>query len=405
MNAQVSLESIVERIDVADLDPRVALNRVVEAYRADPLFCIPHDARRVFREHGPETEVILLGATPFSRTLLTEAHDRVRITAVVDDFRAPKGDTFEGLPIITAAEMLARARSRPLITVSGCRYDRSRRHFKNLTREAGVPHLNFEQAMRLFAIAPARDHRVADWAPDISRHLPEFLVLADRLVDDYSRFTLYSVLLFQMTCNPEWSLHAARPYCTLYFRSGLWAPTRNERFVDCGASVAESAGALIDVTGGSLDRIWMIEPDRFNIETLEKFMHGFDGSALRPKLALHGCAVSDENTEMNFVHQGGHGGKLEFDVGGDKVPVRRLDDLLDAEPTLIKMDIEGSELAALRGAAECIRQARPKLAISAYHRGTDLIDLAKFVHEVRPDYRVGLRHHTEERWDTCLYFY
>ena len=45
------------------------------------------------------------------------------------------------------------------------------------------------------------------------------------------------------------------------------------------------------------------------------------------------------------------------------------------------------------------------MALSAYHRATDLLDLSETALLLNPNYRVGLRHHTEERWDTCLYFY
>ena len=400
-----AINSLVHRTGVFDLNLHDTLCEAVNAYREDPLFCIPTDARATYARCGARTEVILLGATPFSRTFLSEAFDRVRVTAVVDDFRAASGDVFEGLPIITSQEMLRRATAGEVITVNGCRYDRSRRYFKNLTRQHGVPQINFEQAMRLWAIYPARDHRVDDWAPVIAARLPEFLALADRLVDDYSRYTLFSVLLFQLTCNPEWSLHAARPYCTLYFRSGLWSPSLHEKFVDCGASLAESSQALVDVTDGRFDRIWMVEPDRFNVETLQRFVGGMGSASERSRVSLHACAVADINGSMPFAHQGGHGGKLCSEGAGDAVSVRRLDDLLDEMPTLIKMDIEGAELAALKGASGFITEGKPKLAISAYHRGSDLVDIVAFVLGARPDYQVGLRHHTEERWDTCLYFY
>ncbi|MGN6390301.1 MAG: FkbM family methyltransferase [Burkholderiaceae bacterium] len=395
----------MRRIDVGNLDPRDALLEAVAAYCDDPLFCIPSDAREVLAARGRATEIILLGATPFSRTFLSEAHDAVRIVAAVDDFRAASGDRFEGLPIITSQEMLRRAAGSGTITVSGCRYDRSRRYFKNMAREHRVPHLNFEQAMRLFKPGAARDHRVEDWGPTIAARLPEYLALGDRLVDDYSRDTLYRVLLSHLTCNPEWSLHAARPYCTLYFRSGLWSPGSSERFLDCGASLGESTSALIDAADGRFEQIWMVEPDRYNVETLQTFLRGFDGSTQRERISLHACAVGERDEAMPFAHQGGHGGQLLGGQDGDTVPVRRIDDLVDAAPTLIKMDIEGAELSALRGAAGCIAQAKPTLAISAYHRGNDLIDLSSFVLSLRPDYRIGLRHHTEERWDTCLYCY
>ena len=30
---------------------------------------------------------------------------------------------------------------------------------------------------------------------------------------------------------------------------------------------------------------------------------------------------------------------------------------------------------------------------------------ASEIDTIAPDYRIGLRHHTEDRWDTCLYFF
>lgn len=43
--------------------------------------------------------------------------------------------------------------------------------------------------------------------------------------------------------------------------------------------------------------------------------------------------------------------------------------------------------------------------LSAYHRAADLLDMPRLIDTLVPDYRIGLRHHTEDRWDTCLYFY
>lgn len=381
---------------------------MVETATTNLLFCIPTKAVQIWNENTTKTEVVLLGATPFSRTFMLEAAGRCRILGVLDDFRAPSGDFFYGVPIIDTATLVSMAkRSSKLFTVSGCRYDRSRRHFKLLTAKYGIEHLNFEQGMRLLGLTPSSDHRVEDWGPTILKRWPQWLQLADRMDDDFSRKTLYGVLMTHLSCDPEWLLHVARPYCTLYFRSGLWSALPNEKFVDCGASIAESASALIDVTNQQFERIWMIEPDRKNVKTLKKFVDGLDDS-LAKRISIHSCAVSDENTRMAFHHEGGHGGSLADQSTlpeEDFVDVVRLDDLLDAAPTLIKMDIEGAELSALRGASKCVASMRPKLALSAYHRATDLLDLSELAFLLNPNYRIGLRHHTEERWDTCLYFY
>jgi hypothetical protein len=55
---------------------------------------------------------------------------------------------------------------------------------------------------------------------------------------------------------------------------------------------------------------------------------------------------------------------------------------------LIKMDIEGAEVRALRGATETIRRFRPRLAIATYHTPSDLAGVPAAVREIRSDYAV-----------------
>jgi len=69
----------------------------------------------------------------------------------------------------------------------------------------------------------------------------------------------------------------------------------------------------------------------------------------------------------------------------------------------IKMDIEGSELAALRGAESTIRRWRPKLAISLYHRPEDFFVIPAWIDSLGLGYRFYLDHYSIHSEETVLY--
>lgn len=89
-------------------------------------------------------------------------------------------------------------------------------------------------------------------------------------------------------------------------------------------------------------------------------------------------ALGDENGEAVFlVSSESTWGKLESvgspvdkQVGEIKVQVRMLDDLIALKemppPDLLKIDVEGAEVAVLKGALECIKVSRPILLIELH---------------------------------------
>lgn len=93
--------------------------------------------------------------------------------------------------------------------------------------------------------------------------------------------------------------------------------------------------------------------------------------------------------------------------GGSAVPLARIDDLLADGRTdridFIKMDVEGSELAALRGALASLQRFRPRLAISIYHRPNDYYEISDFIHDLGLGYRLYLEHYTIYDEETVLY--
>lgn len=86
--------------------------------------------------------------------------------------------------------------------------------------------------------------------------------------------------------------------------------------------------------------------------------------------------------------------------GNNKVECVKLDDFVCQEGIkkvdFIKMDIEGSEREAIKGAEEIIKKFKPKMAIAAYHLPDDREKIPELVLSIRPDYKFKIVRKGEE---------
>jgi hypothetical protein len=77
------------------------------------------------------------------------------------------------------------------------------------------------------------------------------------------------------------------------------------------------------------------------------------------------------------------------------VKVKAIDNLANLKKTtFIKMDIEGAEIEALKGAKNTILKDKPRLAISIYHSDEDMLRIAEWIHATVPEYKLYCRHHS-----------
>jgi FkbM family methyltransferase len=91
----------------------------------------------------------------------------------------------------------------------------------------------------------------------------------------------------------------------------------------------------------------------------------------------------------------------------DAFPCRTIDGLVATKHIqrvdFLKMDIEGSELAALQGAEKTLRQFKPKLAICIYHKFADFFEIPRFLQSLNLGYRLYLDHYSIHAEETVLY--
>lgn len=180
-----------------------------------------------------------------------------------------------------------------------------------------------------------------------------------------------------------------------YFPEGVIAISGDETFVDCGAYNGDTIRDFVRVSKNRFRRIVALEPDGENFDQLMS-------SILDDRVLLRQCAVGAKR-EMLRISSSGPSSSISK-TGSSEVECLPLDELLAEEsPTFVKMDIEGSEIAALHGAAATIQRCRPKLAVCVYHRPDDLWQIPLLLKRLIPESRLTLRSHMLDGFDTVCY--
>ncbi|MGB8168323.1 MAG: FkbM family methyltransferase [Chthoniobacteraceae bacterium] len=345
--------------------------------------------------------VICCGANSMGWFFL-QAAKHLNIIGLVDDFK--KGQEYCGHTCIGMPEMIALAKRNPnAICVNLAQWDRGVRFFDNLGRRFNLRILNFGQAVRYFD-CEQMDFRLADWRPAIVSRGEEFLALEDMLCDELSKQTLFAVLTHHLDNNREHLLGINRAYDAHYFRSGLFELRKNEIFVDCGAAVGETVDHFLEMTEERFTELHAFEPDCSNFGQLSGKIDRYRNLPFFKKIFLHNQATGDSDRKVAFEHGGGEGSRVIDAIDGEgSMDLVRLDSALQNGATFLKLDVEGHELASLRGAEQIIQECKPRIAVCVYHRDDDLLTIPAYLKALNPDYQIGLRHCNQVRFDTICF--
>ena len=187
-----------------------------------------------------------------------------------------------------------------------------------------------------------------------------------------------------------------------YFCNDLYLYKDNEVFVDCGAYTGDTIMDYLAVKGDCFSRIVAFEPDESNFIQLKGYVDTLE-ERIKRKIEIHRAGVGDKNEVVRFSSNG----ELDSFVCQDgevEISCVRLDDhLKGVNPTVIKMDIEGYEQKALMGSRNIISSNSPLLSICVYHRQSDLWRVPLLIHEMNRSYKLHIRQHLHQCWDTVCY--
>ena len=190
----------------------------------------------------------------------------------------------------------------------------------------------------------------------------KIIELFSLLADEASKEILFEILRVAIT-NGVYSLPQGTQE-TKYWE--CYKHIEDENWVNCGSATGDTILKYL-VSGYKYDNIYAFEGNGQIFGELTEVI-GQLPEYLREKIVL----------ANQYIGIDGNGDNFNSLFKGKKV-------------TLINMDIEGAEMPVLRGGSELIRKQRPVLAICAYHKASDLLDIPNYINSICTDYLFFLR--------------
>lgn len=323
---------------------------------------------------------------------------------VENDFR--KIDCFKGFPVKNARDCVDALKNKDnaIIVAIG--------HFTvyQIVNELLVKYPDIED--RLFVANPYSSLRFFmvddDLASDIRVPFSdERYLMVKNLFNDEESIKHFNLLTNSKPFENNHDSYQLVPYTSLkdmyYYTEDYWSSyvfdkSQNDdcaTVVDCGAYVGDSILPITSVIPQKSVDYYALEPLDENAKIIRDSKEL--SNACRT-LNILKFGVGDKNERLFFhlpPNNCKEGGRFTNNPIGAiaSLDIRKIDDLnIPVNGVLyIKMDIEGSELAALKGGVETILKYHPYLAICLYHRKNDLIDIPLFIESLGLNYKFYLR--------------
>lgn len=186
-----------------------------------------------------------------------------------------------------------------------------------------------------------------------------------------------------------------------YFDNDIWE-LKNEVYVDCGAYNGDTVAMFIDAVSGRYQSIYAFEPDHKSFRKMKERILPYDDG----RIHLFEKGLWNKNTFLDFLSDEGQSGYAVATSDPDvahTIAVCRLDDIIEEEVTLIKVNMSGSNQECIEGARRIIRNCRPKIAITVGLTKERLYQIPLLLKQMNPNYDLFLRFNESMPSRICLY--
>ena len=355
--------------------------------------------RAALRAYRPAVDVAhlsaiaIVGAANEGMRLVGLCRDQgVEVVAMVDDHPAKVGTKIADRVVEPVSALARIDRTVPVVIASHRVLGAADR-----LRELGFTSILPFGALQAMAPQLYPPHMFYDGLlDDLSENEGHYQWLRDVLADARSRDVLDAVLTYRQTFDPL----AFKPVLDdddLYAPKRLFEFADDEVYVDGGSYDGDTIRSFIERVRGRFADVYAFEPDPVTFQALtDNFRH-------EPRVHPIHAGLYSRAGQLRFRDDASRGAIFATD-GDIDMPVTTIDETLgQRRPTYIKMNIEGAEIEALKGGRNVIGQWAPRLAISVYHRPSDLWRIPQLVLELNAGYDLYLRQHDGGIIETVLY--
>jgi len=192
---------------------------------------------------------------------------------------------------------------------------------------------------------------------------------------------------------------------TFYFEQYAYKnvkPSSGDVIIDAGACFGDTALWFSKYIGNG--RVYAFEPMEDNFKILKE---NIKVNSLEKVIIPVQKGVGETESKLKISGYAGSASVAFGGTNGKTIDITSIDKFVSDNKIehvdFIKMDIEGAELSALKGAAETIKKFKPKLAICVYHKGKDILEIPEYLISIVPEYNFYLKHNTDGLADTVLY--
>lgn len=226
----------------------------------------------------------------------------------------------------------------------------------------------------------------------------EYQAVYDALHDDESRDVFNRLMSFRLNYD------ISQMYCFtanlqgMYFEPFLNIKNSKPVFYDVGAFDGYNSDHFARLYPKMQSAV-LFEPIPDQAEKLRQKYHN------DKRFSIHELALSDHEGIVRF-NVNSTASRITDSDDGIAIKTSTLDSffkLSGLAPDILKMDIEGAEIGALKGAKELIQTTMPNLAVSVYHAAPHLTEAFKLISSIHSGYKYYLRHYTEGYTETVLF--